>query len=778
MPTVIHIDTESTSYIIEVIPTGHLAHLYYGRRLRKRGDYSALEHKDDAPYGVMVAVSKDQPKVGLDDRCLEYSGLGKGDFREPAIELEFADGSRTVDFRFESSRTFPGREAIPGLPSAAGDQADAETTEVTLMDAARGARLVLTYVAYPDCDVIARRATLTNEGSGRIFVRRMMSAQLDFDGGGLSLVTFDGAWADERRKHERRVEPGVFVNDTKTGNSSNRHNPFVMLAADGCGEESGECWASNLVYSGNHAEIVERGARGRVRLLAGINPSGFSWLLEPGESFETPEAALTYSGAGFGGVSAKMRRFVQRHIVRGPWQWRERPVLINNWEATYFDFNRRTLLSMAKRAASLGVELFVLDDGWFGKRDDDTSSLGDWRVDQRKLPGGLGPLADAVNGLGLKFGLWVEPEMVSEDSDLYRAHPEWAVSTPGLDPSPGRNQFVLDLTLPEVRDYVVESMGAVFSSANIEYVKWDMNRDISDAYSKALPPERQGEFHHRYILGLYEVLGSLVARFPDILFESCASGGNRFDLGMLCYMPQAWTSDDTDAWERISIQEGTSYGYPQSTMGAHVSASPNYQTLRASPIETRFNVAAFGLLGYELDPAMLSPFDRKAIKSQIAFYKEHRRLLQFGFLRRGRERLDTRKVIWTVASEDGKRAISGLFQGSAAVSRGHDILRMPGLLPESSYRVAGRRQYINVKAFGNLVNHVLPVKIRGDGVIHTLLSSRYMFEMAEESYEAGGDLLSGFGIRLIQQFSGTGYNDRVRILSDYGSRLYVAEAIE
>jgi len=472
-----------------------------------------------------------------------------------------------------------------------------------------------------------------------------------------------------------------------------------------------------------------------------------------------------------------MHRFVQDRVVRGAWQYKERPVLVNNWEATDFDFDKKKLLALAKEAAGLGIELFVLDDGWFGKRDDDASSLGDWDVNEKKLPGGIEGLAKKINALGLKFGLWVEPEMISEDSDLYRAHPDWAVSTPGRAPAYGRNQFVLDLTMPAVRAYVVDAMTKAFSQADIEYVKWDMNRNISDAYSKALPPERQGEFHHRYILGLYEILDELVRRFPGILFESCASGGNRFDLGMLCYMPQTWTSDDTDAYARLSIQGGTSYGYPPSVMGAHVSASPNMQSLRASTIETRFNVAAFGLLGYELDLTMLSPFDKKAIKEQVAFYKEHRQLLQFGEFLRIPNRLDPDKVQWAVVSEDGREAIAGLFQGSARIGLGQDLLTVPGLDPDATFSVKGRPQYINVKAFGNLVNRVLPVKIRGDGVVHTVLSSHYMFRMADEDYVANGDLLSDYGIKLIQQFSGTGYNDRVRILSDYGSRLYVMKAV-
>ncbi len=778
MPDVIHLDTRNTSYIIDALPTGHLQNLYYGRRLRRMDDYEPLRQKNDVPYGTMVNLSQEHKNIGLDDQCLEYSSLGKGDFREPAVEMVFADGSRTADFRYVSSRSYRGRPGIPGLPTATGGEDEAETTEITLRDAEKGLTLTLTYCVYADYDVITRFATLRNDGDAAVRVRRLMSAQLDLFGGDWRLVTFDGCWAYERARSDKPLAPGVYVNDSKTGNSSNRHNPFVMLAAGDCGESYGECYASNLVYSGNHAEIAERTYQGKLRLLTGINPSGFEWLLEPGKSFSTPEAVLSYSADGFNGLSRNMHRFVQDRVVRGAWQYRERPVLVNNWEATDFDFDRKKLLALAKEAAGLGIELFVLDDGWFGRRDDDTSSLGDWDVNEKKLPGGVRDLATKVRALGLKFGLWVEPEMISEDSELYRAHPDWAVSTPGRAPAYGRNQFVLDLTMPEVRAYVVEAMTKAFSQADIEYVKWDMNRNVSDAYSKALPPERQGEFHHRYILGLYEILDELVSRFPGILFESCASGGNRFDLGMLCYMPQTWTSDDTDAYARLSIQGGTSYGYPPSVMGAHVSASPNMQSLRASTIETRFNVAAFGLLGYELDLTMLSPFDKKAIKEQVAFYKGHRKLLQFGRFLRVPNRLDPDKVQWAVVSEDGREAIAGLFQGSARIGLGQDVLTVPGLDPAATFSVRGRPQYINVKAFGNLVNRVLPVKIRGDGVVHTVLSSRYMFRMADEDYVAAGDLLSAYGVKLIQQFSGTGYNDRVRILSDYGSRIYVITALD
>ena len=776
MSTIIHLNTRNSSYIMDVLPTGELQNLHYGKRLRCMEDYYPLQPKNHVPYGSMVYTDPLNPNIGLDDQCLEYSGLGRGDFREPAIELTFSDGSITTNFTYKSHKSYKGRIGISGLPSALGGENDCETTEIELCDNDKGLILTLFYCVYEEFDVITRFASLKNNSGSHVNIHRMMSAQLDLFDKDYSFTTFDGCWANERSRNGRELKNGIYVNDSKTGTSSNRHNPFVMLIKNGCDEQQGVCYAFNLVYSGCHSEICEVTSQGKTRLLAGLNPSSFNWVLEDRESFFTPEAVLSYSSSGLNHLSQNMHGFVNHAIVRGHWQNRERPVLINNWEATDFDFNQSKLLGLAKEAATLGIELFVLDDGWFGKRNNDKCSLGDWYVNKKKLPDGISGLASSINKLGLMFGLWVEPEMVNEDSDLFRAHPDWIVHTPGRKPSYGRNQFVLDLTLPQVRRFIADSMIQVFSQANIQYIKWDMNRNFSDMYSSALPPEKQGEFMHRYVLGLYEILEELSARFPEILFESCASGGNRFDLGMLCYMPQAWTSDNTDAYTRLSIQSGTSYGYPLSTMGAHISASPNMQTLRTTPIETRFNVAAFGVLGYELDLTALFHFDKKAIEEQVKFYKQYRRVLQFGRFYRLPEPLDKDKVVWLCVSEDTETAIAGIFQGSAKVGLGYDILKTDGLEDEKSYNVAGRRQYINVKAFGNLVNRVLPVKIRGDGVVHTLLSSRYMFEMAKENYQAGGDLLNNCGIKLLQQFSGTGYNENVRILSDYGSRLYILEA--
>ncbi|MFA9380610.1 MAG: alpha-galactosidase, partial [Acetanaerobacterium sp.] len=670
MQPVFHLDTECTSYIMSVLPTGHLQNLYYGARIRPLTDYAAVTQPNAVPYGAMVAYQKENQSIGLDDQCLEYSGLGKGDYREPAIELEAGNGCMVTDFKYRAHRTYAGRGAIPGLPSATGDEGTCETTEITLYDEAISAQLTLFYCVYPACDVITRYARLKNEGDTPFIIRRMMSAQLDLFDANYSFVTFDGTWASECSMHTRRLCQGTFVNDSKLGVSSARHNPFVMLTADGCTEDAGRCYASNLVYSGNHSEVCEVTYTGKARLLTGINPSAFAWTLSPEECFYTPEAVLTYSEQGLNGLSYNMHRFVGDHIVRGEWQYRERPIIINNWEATTFKFTQSKLLSIAKEAAGMGIEMFVLDDGWFGGRNDDASSLGDWFVNEKKLPNGLSGFAEKINKLGMRFGLWVEPEMISENSDLFRAHPDWAVTAPDRVPSLGRNQFILDLTRQEVREYLIEVLSNVFASANIEYIKWDMNRNFSDMYSQGLAPNRQGEFFHRYVRGLYEILEALTKRFPKMLFESCASGGGRFDLGMLCYMPQIWTSDNTDPINRLSIQEGASYGYPLSVMGAHVAASPSFSSLRATPIETRFNVAAFGCFGYELDLARLFEFDKNAIKEQVVYYKAHRQVLQFGRFYRLRALCDPDKTVWLCVSPDKKTAVAALFQITGKVGRG------------------------------------------------------------------------------------------------------------
>ena len=771
-----HINTKDTSYILSVLESGQLSCLYYGKRLIEREDYSALLEHHDVPYGDMVSYSKDFPVLGLDDMALEASSQGHGDFREPSIIIRYNDGSTTSDFAYDSYSELGNKPHIQGLPSAYDDDGSSKTYLFELVDKITNIRLKLYYTAFYNSNIITRRMEVVNQGEASVTLERAMSMQLDLFAADFDLITFNGAWACERQKNEKPLSPGIFINDSKQGASSSRSNPFIMLKRRGANEFSGEAYGFNLIYSGNHSEIVEVTHFGKTRVLSGINPQLFSWALAPNDKFCTPEAVLTFSSDGLNGVSQNMHSFIKRNIVRGEWKTKPRPVLVNNWEGTNMDFNERKLIEIAKIGKELGAELFVMDDGWFGARDDDTSSLGDWFVNKKKLPGGLDGLQKKLSALELSFGIWVEPEMVSLNSELYRAHPDWAVKIPGRQPAEGRNQLVLDLTRSEVCAYILEKMSEVFSSADISYVKWDNNRNFSDFYSLGLSADRQGEFFHRYMLGLYEILEKLNERFPHILFESCASGGNRFDLGMLCYMPQIWTSDNTDPISRLYIQCGTSYGYPQSVMGAHVSAAPHQSTLRSTPVETRFNISAFGLLGYEMDLTDITPFDKRCMKAQVEYYKQHRMLLQYGDFIRLRTPFESNRPLFMIISEDKNEAVAGFFQINAEPVHTQDILRLRGLDDKLIYRVTGRKQYISIKTFGSLVKHVMPIKLSGDGMPLALIAKRYMFAMTDEDYRIGGDMLNYAGVKLKQQFGSTGYTQDIRVLGDFGSRLYHIKA--
>ena len=491
------------------------------------------------------------------------------------------------------------RPCLETLPSSYEDNGELQELTVFLKDKQYGLTLELHYGVFEDRDVISRSAKFINTSDEVVKLTRLMSTQLDFEDAGYILTTFNGNWAREMYRHDALVGIGKMVNASYAGTSSNRANPFVMLSTQGTTEDTGLCYGFNLIYSGNHYEAVEVNSHGKTRIVTGINPQSFCFMIEPGQKFESPEAVMTVSCEGYNGMSHHMHEFVRECIVRGEWKKKVRPVLLNSWEAAYFDINESKLLKLAKAGKEAGIELFVMDDGWFGTRNDDKQSLGDWHVNKKKLPGGLKSLCDKVNALGLDFGIWVEPEMVNTESGLYKAHSEWVMEIPGKPHSEGRNQRILDFANPEVVDFITEQMTNIFSSANISYVKWDMNRIFSDYYSQYLKPEQQGEVAHRYMMGLYRLMKTLTERFPHILFEGCASGGNRFDLGILCYFPQIWASDDTDAIYRAKGQTGYSYGYPMSVVTAHVSACPNHQTLRMTPLATRFNVAAFGVLGYE-----------------------------------------------------------------------------------------------------------------------------------------------------------------------------------
>ncbi len=759
------LDTESTSYIFAITEAGHLEHIYYGARLLEQ-DYTALRLKNAIAFGSAVEYSPDIPGYCLDTMLLEYSGIGKGDFRHTPIEVIMPDGSFVTDFVYDSHTVRDGSFECDTLPTAYGE---AITLSVVLKDKKyEDIKLRLNYTVYYDDNVIARTAELLNGSEGEVYIRRLMSFMADFPTADYDIITLDGAWTKEAHENRRPLSHGVTVTESTTGSSSNRHNPGFMLVSHDASKERGDAYGFNLIYSGNHYSAVERCSFDTVRIMSGINPQGFLWRLKTGERFTAPEAVMTYSNRGINGMSHNMHRFVNEHIVRGEHKNADRPIVINNWEATFFNFKRRKLLALASRAKSLGVEMFVLDDGWFGKRNSDREGLGDWTVNKRKLPGGIASLARAINKKGMKFGLWFEPECVNEDSDLYRNHPDWAVKVPGRAPSLGRNQLVLDLTRPEVRDYIVESVDKVLREANVEYVKWDYNRHISDVFSSSL--KNQGEFYHRYIMGLYEVLKRIFhEKHPKVLFESCSSGGNRFDLGMLCYSPQIWTSDDTDPIERLKIQSGIYNLYPPSCVSAHVSMAPHQQTLRDTPLSTRFNVAAFGVLGYELDFGELTPQERREVKEQIEFYKEHRRTFQYGKL----TRLDMSRenqVSWQ--TEGDGEIIAGLFQRSTSAAPARDILRVPVADTGKRYTVDTKKQYLRIKRFGGLIKHLVPFKIKADGFLVRTVDRYFALTDGSEHYECCGDALR-HGINLEKQYSATGYDSKLRILGDFGSNLYV-----
>ena len=766
------LETERTSYIFRVTQFGHLEHIHYGERV-PRDEIEPLLTKRCIMHGSSVMYSPQDSTYCLDNLPLEWSGVGCGDYRQTPIEVKLSNGTYRTDFLYESHEIMQGCVPMEALPSAYDETNAAETLIVTLVDHAGGLKLLLYYTVFPAVDVISRRAVLVNTGAAVVSIRRIMSLSLDMENEGFSLVTFDGAWIKETHRHDRKLQYGQYVNSSVTGASSNRHNPGFLLYADGATQSHGRVYGFNLVYSGNHMGLAERAPFDLVRVQLGINPSCFEWALAPGDRFETPEAVMTFSPEGFNGMSAHFHDFVNAHIVRGDWKGKERPVLINNWDACFFRFTRSKLLRLARQARRLGVELFVLDDGWFGKRNDDHAGLGDYAVNQKKLPRGMKSFADEIRALGMLFGLWFEPEMVNPDSDLFRSNPEYAVTTPGREALYGRNQLVLDLCNPAVRDYIVENVSKILDDAKIDYVKWDMNRHISDACSPVLA--NQGEFYHRYILGLYDVLARIFRPRPQILLESCSSGGNRFDLGMLCFSPQVWSSDDTDAIERLKIQEGLSYLYPLSAMGAHVSASPNQQTLRQTSISTRFNVASFGCLGYELDLKHLTMLERKEVREQIAYYRAHRKTLQYGRFYR-QDTPNTNKVYWQTVSRDQNHSIAGSYQTLTQAAEGNDTLPLAGLEKTKLYRMQTKSQRVFIRRFGGLINHLLPFTINPNGALFRWVDRLYALHDCVETYAASGKTLMQ-GVHLNNQFVGTGHNQNIRMLGDFGSNLYTIEEL-
>jgi len=774
---IFNLQTENTSYIFRLTKNRHLEHVYYGTKIDSAGssDVEALALKRTAQAGATTIVyDKDDPFYCLDTMCLEWSGIGKGDFRFSPAEIKMPDNDFITDFVYESHSVNEGTIPMKELPSSHGKESECASLAVKLRDKSCKVFLTLIYSVFEKADVITRRVILENNEENALVIRRLLSMSFDMPNMGFNLITFDGDWAREAHKHDRPLQYGIFVNESRSGASGNKHNPGFLLCENGTSQSSGKVYGFNLVYSGNHFGFAELNSHDLVRVGIGISPHCFEWTLKQGESFETPEAVFTFSDNGFNGLSRNFHQFVNEHIVSGEWKDKERPVLYNAWEPCFFNFNEGKLMSLARLSKKLGMELFVLDDGWFEGRDNDKAGLGDYSINKKKFPFGLAHFAKKVRKLGMGFGIWFEPEMVNENSNLFRAHSDYAVRAKGRESTLGRNQHVLDLCNKEVRDYIVTSVGRVLDETGACYVKWDMNRHISEFGSEHI--ESQGEFFHRYILGLYDVLRRIFSPRPHILLESCASGGNRFDLGMLTFSPQIWTSDCTDPVVRFNIQGGLSYLYPQSVMGAHVSDAPHQQTLRETPLSTRFNAACFGSLGYELDLRFLTPAEKREIKDQIAFYKEHRRTFQYGRF----ERLPVpssrmkNKMLWLVRGE--KETVAGFFQLQAGNGEESDTLRIPGLESNENYQVTTRAQRLYIKRFGGLVKHLLPVTLNPHGFVLRTANRHYSLTDCIESYKCSAGALAA-GIRLNNQFMGTYYNDKTRLLGDYGSSLYTIRKV-
>ncbi len=681
-----------TTYQMKADSHGVLLHLYYGPRLRD-GDLGYLLQYADRGFSPNPSGSGADRVYSLDTLPQEYSTCGVGDYRLSAAEVEQTDGSLLLDLRYTGYGIRPGKYELEGLPAFHGQ--GWETLSVILRDPSSGVEVELLYGVCEEDDLITRAARLTNRGSGDVRLCQAMSLCLDLSRADLDLITFDGGHVRERNLDRAPLRPGVQGVGSVRGTSSHQHNPFVILCERGAGEDHGLCYGAALLYSGNFIAQAERSQFADTRLVMGIHPHHFRWTLGPGETFTTPEAALVCSPDGLTPMTHRFHRAMRRRLIRDPYRDARRPVLINNWEATEFDFDAEKLVDIAREAAELGIELFVMDDGWFGARDSDLSGLGDWTVNEKKLPGGLEALVPRIRALGMGFGLWVEPEMVSENSDLYRAHPDWALGAPGRPQTLGRSQLVLDFSRQEVRDHIYDALRRVLDSAEISYIKWDMNRSLTDVWSAALPADRQGEAYHRYVLGVYDLLERLHRDYPGLLIEGCSGGGGRFDAGMLYYTPQIWCSDNTDAIDRLRIQCGTSFCYPVSTVGAHVSAVPNGQTNRSTSMETRGVVAMCGTFGYEMDLGRCTAEEKETVRQQVCTFKERCRLIQEGDYYRLTDPFHNRDyTAWQHVSPDRREALVSLVTGSTWAAKPFLTLRLKGLDPNALYRVnGGERRY-------------------------------------------------------------------------------------
>jgi alpha-galactosidase len=730
------------------LPSGQLGHLYYGERLQTTLDYVTmfpLGRRVLNPYSL-----KDKPEFSLEVTKQELPIFGTTDFREGVLALEGPDGGHVYEFIVKGHKVIEGKSSMTSsaLPMSHCAAEDASSLIFTLVDAHSHLEIQLTYTIFNNLSVITRSMVIQNKGQETHQIHKALSLNVDFEAEDFDMLHLSGAWSRERHLKRHPLHPGIQSVGSTRGASSAQHNPFFALLDSNATEDSGRVYGFNLIYSGNFIGQVEKNHYNQLRVQLGIHPECFKWVLRPNDLFEVPEAVMMYSNEGLNGLSYVSHQFIKKHIL--PVQHTEKlaPVLINNWEATYFDFTEKSLFELAKTSKDLGIDLFVLDDGWFMNRNSDRSALGDWDIDPIKFPRGLKPFAEDLRSIGLKFGIWIEPEMVNEESHLYKNHPEWVIQTPGHTKSYGRYQWVLDYSREDVVTYIFNKLGTTLDDIKPDYVKWDMNRYITEAYSLALEPHRQGEFYHRYILGVYDLYLKLTSRYPEMVIESCASGGGRFDLGMLCYAPQTWTSDDTDAIERLKIQYGTSIPYPLQTMGSHVSAIPNHQVLRQPSLTTRHNVAVFGTYGYELDVRHMDETQREAVKHNIAFFKTHQELINNGRFYRLKSPFNTTMdqwVAWMVVSEDQTKALVGVYQILQEPNPWIERIKLRGLDPNRSYRLNQSEQLYG-----------------GDQLIYNGLIIN--------------DLYAGLGEEISSMLTEGDNSEKPLGYGDFTSKLYVLEA--
>lgn len=674
----------NTDYMMKVCEEGYLAHIYYGNKVPDE-DLTYLIRLDESPF---TPATNDRDRASfMDTLPFEYPCFGVGDYRESAFKIMDADGMSTCDLRYVSHKMYEGKPKLEGLPATfATEESGCSTLEITMYDKYADIEVVLIYTAFNKLDVITRSAVITNKGEKPFKITRALSTCVDFDTDKMDMITLNGSWARERAVERCRLHHAKQLVDSCRGESSHQNNPFVALCDNNADEDKGEVFGFNFVYSGNFYAQAEVTQHKKTRFLMGINPLDFEWLLEKGESFTCPEVVMVHSDEGIGKMSRTFHDLYRNNLIRGEYKDKRRPILINNWEATYFNFDTDKLIDIAKEASKLGIEMLVMDDGWFGHRDSDNSSLGDWFVYEKKLKGGLKYLVDEVNKLGMKFGIWFEPEMISPDSELYKAHPDWAIQIKGRPLTLCREQYVLDYSRKEVRDYVYGMMKKILDSANIEYIKWDMNRQLTEVGSATLPADRQRELWHRYVLGVYDLMDRLTTDYPHILLENCSGGGARFDPGMLYYSPQIWCSDDTDAIERLKIQHGTSMCYPCSAMGAHVSDCPNHTVGRNTPFKTRGHVAMVGTFGYELDVTRIPQEDRDAIPAQIEEFNKFNKLVRTGdHYRIGNMFEDNTWDAWEFVAKDKSEALFEFVQVLARPNERSRRIKLKGLEPEAYY---------------------------------------------------------------------------------------------